>query len=200
MAATNSDIGTASRAGSRPTSWNRSWALASLMTGVTVLSARFSEYIPPTPVPLTLQVFAVLLTGLLLGRRWSAVAQIQYLALGAVGLPVFAKAGFGLSSLLGVTGGYLLSYPIAACVVGWIADASRAESDSLPRYFLACATGLAIIYIMGSAWYAAVIHAPLSAVILPAALIFLPWDCVKAAAAVAVARGIRSATRSRTGL
>src|SRR6476620_10725713 len=97
----------------------RGWMLATVMTGVAILSARFAEYIPPTPVPITLQVFAVLLTGLLLGRRWSIIAQMQYLLLGAAGLPVFAKGGFGMPALFGLTGGYLLSYPIAACVTGW---------------------------------------------------------------------------------
>jgi biotin transport system substrate-specific component len=181
---------TETQAATRQESWARNWAVATLMTGITVLSARFSEYIPPTPVPLTLQVFAVLLTGLLLGRRWSTVAQVQYLALGAVGLPVFARGGLGFASLFGLTGGYLLSYPIAACIVGWIAGRGGEEQATLPRQLLACAAGLAIIYGMGCAWYAVFVHASLLAVVLPGALVFLGWDCVKAAAAIAVARGL----------
>jgi biotin transport system substrate-specific component len=114
-------------------SFARSWMLATVMTGVTILSARFAEYIPPTPVPVTLQVFAVLLTGLLLGRRWSAVAQLQYLAIGAVGAPVFAKAGHGPGDLFGLTGGYLLSYPIAAAVTGWITESRSAEGPGLSQ-------------------------------------------------------------------
>jgi biotin transport system substrate-specific component len=165
--------------------------LATMMTGVTVLSARFAEYIPPTPIPVTLQVFAVLLTGLLLGRRWSVVAQLQYLALGAIGAPVFAKAGHGPGDLFGLTGGYLLSYPIAAAVAGWIAESRNAEGPALSRQLLACGCAIAIIYGMGCAWYAAYAHASLYAVVLPGALIFLLWDCAKACAAIAVARGIR---------
>jgi biotin transport system substrate-specific component len=184
------------QAAGRQLSWQQSWALATLMTGVTVLSARFSEYIPPTPVPITLQVFAVLLTGLLLGRRWSAVAQVQYLLLGAVGAPVFAKGGLGLPTLFGLTGGYLLSYPIAATIVGWIAGRAGDERATLPRQALACAVGLVVIYGMGCAWYAAYAHASLLSVVLPGALIFLGWDCVKAAAAIVVARG-SVAARSR---
>jgi len=184
---------TESRSSVRQESWARNWALATLMTGVTILSARFSEYIPPTPVPITLQVFAVLLTGLLLGRRWSIVAQAQYLLLGAIGLPVFAKAGFGLPTLFGLTGGYLLSYPVAACVTGWIAGRAGEEKATLSRQLLAVVAGLAIIYGMGCAWYAAFIHASLLAVVLPGALIFLAWDTVKAAVAIALARGIGAA-------
>jgi len=176
----------------REQSWTRSWLLACLMTGVTILSARFAEYIPPTPVPITLQVFAVLLSGLLLGRRWSGVAQLQYLALGAMGAPVFAKAGHGLGDLFGLTGGYLLSYPIAACVAGWISDSHGAGRPAIARQLLACGSAITIIYGMGCAWYAAYSHLPLYAVVLPGALIFLFWDCVKACAAIGVARGIRA--------
>ncbi len=193
----SSSSGKAQTGGTRQ-SWARSWALATLMTGVTILSAQFSVTIPPTPVPLTLQVFAVLLTGLVLGRRWSLVAQAQYLVLGAVGLPVFAKAGFGLPTLFGLTGGYLLSYPFAAFVVGWIAGRAGNEGATLRHQILGCAAGLAIVYGLGCAWFAAAMHASLLAVVLPGALIFLAWDSVKAVAAVAVAQGI-GAARARTG-
>jgi biotin transport system substrate-specific component len=184
--------GTESRAIDRRESWVRAWAAATIMTGVTVLSARFAVTIPPTPVPVTLQVFAVLLTGLVLGGRWSAVAQLQYVALGAAGLPVFAQGGFGLGTLFGLTGGYLLSYPIAAYAVSRIAG-RPAGSTTLTRQALACAAGLAIIYGLGCAWYAAVAHLSLLAVVLPGALIFVAWDSVKAAAAIAVARGVAAA-------
>ena len=186
MASLSSDIQTT---GAQRT-WLQNWLLASLMTGVTVVCARFAEFIPHTPVPFTLQVFAVLLTGLLLGRRWSVVAQLQYLALGAVGLPVFARGGVGFASLLAVTGGYLLSYPVAAGLVGWIAGGSGATGATLPRQMAACAVGLAVIYGFGCVWFAAVVHKPLFAVVLPGALIFFAWDSVKAAVAIAVARGI----------
>ena len=176
----------------------QNWALACLMTGATAVCARFAVNIPPTPVPVTLQVFAVLLAGLLLGRRWSAVAQLQYLVVGAVGVPAFAGGGHGIGTLLGLTGGYLLSYPIAAAIVGWIAGRPGDARATLPRQLLACAAGLAVIYGMGCIWYAASVHASLLAVVLPGALIFLGWDCVKAAAAIAVAQGI-AAGKTRVG-
>lgn len=162
-----------------------------MMTGLTIISARFAVHIPQTPVPITLQVFAVLLTGLLLGPRWGSLAQLQYLALGAFGLPVFAAGGVGIGTILGLTGGYLVSYPIAVCVMGWIAR-PEGEGSTLSRQALACVAGLAIIYGLGCAWYAAMIHASLVAVVLPGALIFVAWDSVKAAAAIAFARGIQA--------
>src|SRR5581483_7013619 len=124
------------------------WLFASLMTGVTALCAPLSLHVPGTPIPFTFGPFAVLLSGLLLGSRWGSVAMAQYLLLGWMGYPVFAdgKSGFGV--MFGLTGGYLWSYPLAACVVGWLAERGNGAA-SLSRLILATAAGLAIIYSLG---------------------------------------------------
>lgn len=72
-----------------------------------------------TPVPLTLQTFAVVVLGLMLSPRLAAGTLLAYLAEGAVGLPVFSPAPMigGLAHLLGPTGGYLLAYPAAAGLI-----------------------------------------------------------------------------------
>jgi biotin transport system substrate-specific component len=72
-------------------------------------------------VPITLQALAVLLVGGLLGARRGAASLAFYLALGAAGLPVFTPYGApGLARLFGPTGGYLLAYPFAAALAGWM--------------------------------------------------------------------------------
>ena len=76
--------------------------------------------IPNQPVPFTMQTFFVLLSGAFLGKRGGAVSMSVYLILGASGLPVFSGGAFGLAKILGPTGGYLLSFPIAAFVVGYL--------------------------------------------------------------------------------
>ncbi|MGD1044732.1 MAG: biotin transporter BioY [Bacteroidota bacterium] len=76
--------------------------------------------IPNQPVPFTMQTFFVLLAGALMGKRSGAVSMSFYLILGAIGLPVFSGGAFGLAKILGPTGGYLLSFPIAAFVVGYL--------------------------------------------------------------------------------
>ena len=74
-----------------------------------------------TPVPLSLQPFAVLLLGLLLSPRMAVATVVAYLVEGAAGLPVFAPAPIGgLAHLLGPTGGYLLAYPVAAGVISFL--------------------------------------------------------------------------------
>jgi biotin transport system substrate-specific component len=87
------------------------------------LCARLSLPLPYTPVPLTLANFGVLAVGVALGSKRGFAALALYLAQGAAGLPVFSPAGpGGVAQLLGPTGGYLLAYPVAAFVAGWIAE------------------------------------------------------------------------------
>lgn len=85
------------------------------------LCAQVSLPLPFSPVPVTGQTFAVLLLGAFLGPRRAAAALVLYLAEGAAGLPVFAPGGLpGVARFLGPTGGYLLAFPLAAFLVGWL--------------------------------------------------------------------------------
>ena len=74
--------------------------------------------VPMVPVPMTLQTFAVLLAGAVLGSGWGAAAVLLYLALAALGLPVLAEGGSGLERFTGPTAGYLFAFPLAAWVAG----------------------------------------------------------------------------------
>jgi biotin transport system substrate-specific component len=105
-----------------------------LMAAVTAVAAQIT--IPLFPVPFTLQVLAVILSGLLLGVRHGALAQAVYVLVGAVGVPVFAGFTGGLGHIFGPTGGYLISYPIAAAVAG-IAAKTVAGDSRTRRYGLA---------------------------------------------------------------
>ena len=84
-----------------------------------------------TPVPITLQTLMVLLSGAILGARYGALSQVLYLSVGILGLPVFAGGSSGLPVLFGPTGGYLLSYPIAAFCIGWLSEKKRAKGANV---------------------------------------------------------------------
>lgn len=102
---------------------NGALELAAVLGGAiaVALASQVAVPLPGTPVPMTLQPLAVLLVGGLLGPRLGAVSLAGYLALGAAGLPVFTPVGApGVARLLGPTGGYLLAYPLAAALVGWV--------------------------------------------------------------------------------
>jgi len=160
---------------------------AALMAAVTAVAAQIA--VPFTPVPFTLQVLAVVLSGLLLGPRIGALAQAIYVLVGAVGVPVFSGFTGGLGQVFGPTGGYLISYPIAAAVAG-LAAQSVAKSPRrralLAALLWGCAS-LAVIYIFGATWLAVVSGlSPIEAAtagILP----FVIFDLIKVAIASLIA-------------
>ncbi len=122
---------------------------------LTAAAAQISIPLPFTPVPFTLQPMIVLLGGAALGRRLGCYSQIIYLAAGIAGLPVFASSPIlpqGALRLLGPTGGYLASYPLAAWIVGALAE--RGFDRRYLRSIVAMAAGLLVIYAFGVAWLA----------------------------------------------
>jgi biotin transport system substrate-specific component len=157
------------------------------MTAVTAVAAQIA--IPIFPVPFTLQVLAVMLSGFLLGPRYGALAQVIYVLIGALGAPVFAEFSGGLGRVLGPTGGYLVSYPIAAAIAGLAAPtvARASRSRALSYGFLCGCLALAVIYATGATWLAVVTDLPLAVAVAQGVLIFVPFDLIKVALAVLVA-------------
>jgi biotin transport system substrate-specific component len=125
------------------------------VTVLTAAAAQISVPLPFTPVPFTLQPMIVLVGGAALGSRLGAASQLLYLVAGIAGLPVFAASPVlpqGIGRLLGPTGGYLLSYPFAAFVAGWLAE--RSFDRRYLTSIVAMASGLAMIFAFGVAWLA----------------------------------------------
>jgi biotin transport system substrate-specific component len=114
---------------------------------VVALAAQVSVPVSLSPVPMTLQPLAVLVVGGLLGAGEGLAALVTYLALGILGLPVFAGGSSGIVRLIGPTGGYLLAFPLAAGLVGALANGGRGAL----RVLLACALGMALIHVGGVA-------------------------------------------------
>jgi biotin transport system substrate-specific component len=115
---------------------------------VVALSAQVLVPVPFSPVPMTLQPLAVLAVGGLIGAVGGVGALMLYLALGVLGLPVFAGGGSAILHLTGPTGGYLLAFPIAAGVTGAL---SGRVPRSILRVLLACVAGMVIIHAGGVA-------------------------------------------------
>jgi biotin transport system substrate-specific component len=151
------------------------------VTVLTIVAAQVSVPLPFTPVPFTLQPMIVLLGGAALGARLGMSSQLLYLALGVAGLPVFAAAPIlpqGFGRLLGPTGGYLMSYPLAAFVAGYLAQ--RGLDRRYLTSVLAMAAGLAIIFASGVAWIAwGVPRLGLSTAVATGLIPFIPADIVK---------------------
>jgi len=125
------------------------------VTALTAAMSQVSFPLPFTPVPFTLQPMVVLLGGAALGARLGATSQILYLMLGVVGLPVFAytpELPQGALRLLGPSGGYLMAYPLAALVTGWLAQ--RGLDRRVGTSVAAMALGLAVVFAGGVLWLA----------------------------------------------
>jgi len=122
---------------------------------LTAAASQLSVPLPFTRVPFTFQPVVVLLGGALLGPRLGACSQLLYLAAGVAGLPVFAASltlPQGAARLLGPTGGYLMAYPAAAFLTGWLA--SRGFDRRYTTAVIAMLAGLAVVFTGGVLWLA----------------------------------------------
>jgi biotin transport system substrate-specific component len=157
-------------------------------SAVIAVCARLVFPLPFTPVPLTLANFGVLLVGLALGSKRGFAAAALYVAWGAMGLPVFSPAGVGgIAQLLGPTGGYLLAYPLAAFVAGWLSEQGAA---SFGRNLVAGIVAEIVLFGSGIAWLAIVTHSwqrALAFGLLP----FLFAEVMKVMVAAALARRLQ---------
>lgn len=129
-------------------SLTRGMAFSLLFAVLIALSAQVAVPLPFTDVPATLQVFAVLVAGGLLGARWGTLSVLQYLAIGAAGAPVFTQWKGGYLALMGPTGGYLIGFALAAFCMGYAADLSRSKTVIGAAVFL----GILIIWLCGALW------------------------------------------------
>lgn len=138
-------------------------------TILTALGARFRIPLGFTPVPVTLQVLFVLLSG---SFRYGYLSQILYLSLGISGAPLFAFGG-GAAYLFGPTGGYLLAFPIAALLVNILIEKRWS-------FYIISFIAISIIYLFGTSQLAICLSIPFSKAITLGALPFIPYDLVKA--------------------
>jgi biotin transport system substrate-specific component len=165
------------------------------VAALTAAAAQISIPLPFTAVPFTFGPVVVLMGAFALGPRLGAASQVLYLAAGIAGLPVFAASPAlapGIARLFGPTGGYLLAYPLAAFVTGWLAlrglDGRRWTSA------VAMLAGLVVIYAGGVSWLAWLAG--------PAAALntgFYPFaiaDLLKVTAASGLAPALRKAVSS----
>lgn len=148
------------------------------------VAARFE--IPHDPVPYTLQTMVVLLAGAFLGARNGALSQLLYLLAGALGAPVFAGGAFGFARILGPSGGYLLAFPVAAAIVGFLLRDRRTTL----RIVIAMTSAMVLIFAAGTAHlYAFYIRNAWTAVT-SGFFIFSWWDLIKISAAVMIYREV----------
>jgi len=166
------------------TLWPRSTTLHKAVAvglGVIILTLASKVQVPFWPVPMTLQALAVLMIGATAGLRLGAGTVLAWLALGAVGVPVFAT-GAGLAYLVGPTGGYLAGFLLAAAVVGWLAD--RGHGRTVVSAIAMLVAGEVAIYALGLGWLSVLFGAEKAVAV--GLLPFIPAEILKVALGTAI--------------
>ncbi len=164
-------------------------ALSVGMAVMTGLLAQLRLPLPFTPVPVTGQTLAVLLAGVILGRRWGAVSMGIYGVLGFAGLPWFN----GATSGLGATAGYVVGFVLAAGFIGYLADSYLKARNFYSLLTIMLFASLVLVYIPGllwlGGWVSLALHQPsgISSVLGMGALPFIAGDILKAVLAAGVA-------------
>lgn len=148
---------------------------------LTAVAAQWVIPLPFTPVPITGQTFAVLLSGAALGTRLGGASQVLYLFMGLVGLPVYAESGSGIDTFSGGSGGYLVGFVFAAALVGKLAE--RKQDRNVGTTVSTFLAGSAVIYAFGVAGLMVNFDMGLNAAILAGVAPFVFGDVLKAAAA-----------------
>ena len=157
-----------------------------ILTAVTAVMAQIS--IPmPFGVPLTMQTFAVTLAAIILGAKNGMISMMIYILLGAVGVPVFANFGGGLYYLLGPTGGFLLSFPIMAWLIGW--GTQHKSKKGIFTVFLIAGTLSNLIF--GAIYYSILMETDLAAAFTICVLPFLPLAIIKGVGAAVLGLKLR---------
>ena len=165
----------------------RELSVIAIFAAITAVLAQIAVPLPFTPMPISFGLVAVYISGMLLKPKHAVLAQICYLALGAMGVPVFGSFRGGLGALFGPTGGYLLVYPVMAWIVSIALNSTRSRQaerkHGKPALFLKTSLALCIahmiLYLGGTTWLSVTTGNTFLASLSLAVLPFIPLDILK---------------------
>lgn len=163
--------------------------MTAMFTAIICVLSQIS--IPVQPIPFTLALFAIFLTGALLQPKYAFFAVLSYLLLGAFGVPVFAGLKGGLQNLTGMTGGYLAAYPLMALVTALFYK--HIKKDKTLALAVGMVVSLILCYLLGTMWFALTntygmnFTAALSVCVLP----FVLFDILKIVLAISISAVLR---------
>ncbi|TYP57623.1 biotin transporter BioY [Thermosediminibacter litoriperuensis] len=169
----------------------REMAFTALFASITALFSYIRIPLPFSPVPITLQTLAVMLAGSVLTPRAAFSSMAVFLFMGAIGLPVFGGGTSGPGVLFGPTGGYLMSWPVAAYVIALILKKVNPNLTTL--ILVNILGGVVIVYAIGVSYLAYVTNMTLTTAITAGALPFIPGDLLKAIVSSLLALSLRKA-------
>ncbi|WP_204166408.1 biotin transporter BioY [Erwinia amylovora] len=165
-------------------------ALFAAMTAALGLFPAFN--LPVIAVPITAQSMGCMLAGAIAGAKRGALAMVLFDLLVAIGLPLLAGGRGGFGIFIGPGGGFILAWPLAALLIGWLYRRSLRSLTRVKELLIVTLGGLVLVYSMGILWIAAVAGISLKQAAV-ASLGFLPGDVVKVVLVVAIVRTVRRA-------
>jgi biotin transport system substrate-specific component len=145
---------------------------------LTTAAAQIALPVPGSPVPVTGQTLAVLLTAAALGPMRGALGQLLYVIAAFAGLPVLAQHSGGAHAVFGATGGYLLGFIVAAAIVGRLAKGGWSRTPV--RVFASYTVGSVVIYVIGATVLARVFKQDVTWALQKGVVPFLVGDVLKA--------------------
>ena len=165
----------------------RDLCLVGIFTAIIAVISQLS--IPmPYGVPMTMQTFAIALAGMVLGTKKGTLSALVYVLLGALGAPVFSGFSGGMGVVLGMAGGFVLSFPLLALAVG------IGESKNNTRWLTAgLVVGIVVNYACGMLWFSFVMSSDWKTAFTACVLPFIPTDAIKAFLVVVFGRRMKGA-------
>ena len=156
----------------------------------TALVAVCSQIAVPMPwgVPINLALFAVYMAGTMLGPVWGTASQVVFIALAAIGVPVLANFSGGFDKFVGPTGGFLISFPLMAYIIGLGVEHRNAFKGA---FVTAVVVGTLVNYVVGVALFVVVAHSTIAVGISACVLPFIPTAIIKAVLACAIGLNLR---------
>lgn len=167
----------------------RDITLVALFTAVISVCAQIT--IPIQPVPFTGAIVALFITGAVLEKKQGFIVGIMYLLLGAIGVPVFAGFNFGVSAIIGPTGGYLITYPIMIYFIAWCID--KFKKENMLFLIIYMILSLVLCYLVGTTWLAISCKLDVYEAILSGVAPFVIFDIIKAIIGATISVAINQA-------
>lgn len=164
--------------------------LVAIFTSIMIICAQISVPIPFSPVPITLSIFAVFLSTMMLGWKCGTLVQVVYVLLGICGAPVFQGFTGGMGRVFGPTGGYIISYIFMALVMGLLIE--RLKITGRFKMNLVMLVGLFICYSFGTTWLVLSTKMAVSNALKVAVIPFIPLDLVKIAVTSIIAYDLKA--------
>lgn len=172
--------------------------LAAMFTAITAVAAQLIVPLGFTPVPFSLALVAIFLTGAVLDKKTAFISQVVYVLLGTVGAPVFAGFTGGMHKIAGPTGGYIIAYPLMAVLIAFILEK---WGRGFWKYCVAMLVALFVCYTLGTIQLLLITKADLLAGLSMAVIPFVPFDLVKIVLSASMAAALqRALSKTKYGL